>query len=94
MWNYFVFPLFIGIRQGSALSLILSAIYIALIFYIFKKRSKIILSPISALSLLFVNDGLLISQEKSYKKSNTNLFCSHSIIISLCNQFGLTCQDH
>ncbi len=30
-----------------------------------------------------MNDGLFISQEKSYEKSNENLFCSYSIISSL-----------
>ena len=92
VWNYFVFLFFkadIGIGQGSALSSILFTIYIAFIFHIFKKRSKILLSSILVLSLLFVNNSLLISQEKSYEKSNTNIFCSYSVISSFCNQFGL-----
>ena len=37
----------------------------------------------------FVDDGLLIIQEKSFEKSNTNLFCSYSIISSLFRQFSL-----
>ena len=43
--------------------------------------------PISLLS--FVNDGPFISQEKSYKKSNTILYYSYSIASSLFNQFSL-----
>ena len=44
MWNNFVFPFFnidVGIDQGSALSPILSVLYITSIFHIFEKRSKI-----------------------------------------------------
>jgi len=36
-----------------------------------------------------VDDGLFISQEKSFEKSNTFLFCSYNIIFSLFDQFGL-----
>ena len=35
------------VGQGLALSLILSALYIALNFYIYKKRTNNLLSPIS-----------------------------------------------
>ena len=57
-----------GIGQESALSPILSALYIASIFHIFEKRSKIHLSSISVLIFLFMNDSLFISQEKIYEK--------------------------
>ena len=57
-----------GIGQESALSPILSALYIASIFHIFEKRSKIHLSSISILIFLFMNDSLFISQEKIYEK--------------------------
>jgi len=39
--------------------------------------------------MFFVDDGLLISQGKSFEKSNANLFYSHSIIFSLFKQFSL-----
>ena len=42
-----------------------------------------LLPSIPVSTLLFINNILLISQEKSFKKSNTNLFCSYSIISSL-----------
>jgi len=64
MWNYFISPFFkinMGIRQGSALSPILSAIYITPIFHIFEKRSKMLLSSISVLIFLLINNSLLIS---------------------------------
>ena len=43
MWNNFVSPFFIAnisVKQESTLSHILSALYIASIFYIFKIRSE------------------------------------------------------
>jgi len=43
----------VGVGQESALSPILSAFYIAPIFYIFEKKFKILLSPI-LVSILFV----------------------------------------
>jgi len=33
-----------------------------------------------------------MSQEKSFEKSNTFLFCSYNIILSLLNQFGLVIE--
>jgi len=92
IWNSFVSPFFkanIGIEKGSTLSLIFSVIYIASIFHIFEKRTKYLLLPIQIVTLSFVDDGLLISQEKSYEKSNMNIFCSYNIISSLFTQFYL-----
>ena len=77
------------VGQEFALSLILSALYIALIFHILEKRTKIFSIPILIFFMSFVDDGLLIIQEKSFEKSNTNLFCSYSIISSLFRQFSL-----
>ena len=77
MWNQFVFPFSkadISVEQGSTLSPILSTLYIAHIFHIFKIKSKILLSLIQTLILSFVDDSLFISQEKNYKKSNANIF--------------------
>ena len=52
------------IGQESALLPILLAIFIILIFHIFEKRIKNINIPI--FFLLFVDDSLFISQEKSF----------------------------
>ena len=71
---------------------ILSALYIAPIFHIFKKRTKNLLCLIQVSTLSFVDNSLLISQEKSYGKSNANLFCSYNIISSLFNQFRLVIE--
>ena len=92
MWNNFIFPFFradVGVEQGFALSPILSALYISLIFHIFEKRAKNLILNIHISYLSFVDDGLFISQEKTYEKSNTLLFCSYNIITSLFNQFSL-----
>jgi len=67
-----------------------SALYITPIFHIFEKRTKNLSIPILILFLSFVNDDLF--QEKNYEKSNTNLFCSYSIISSLFDQFYLVIE--
>jgi len=92
VWKIFVLPFSkanISLEQSSVLFPILSAIYITSIFYIFEKRTKSLLPFISISNLSFVDDGLLISQEKSYEKLNANLFYSYNIISSLLNQFSL-----
>jgi len=62
-WNNFsslFFDINIDMKQGSALSSILSALYLSLVFYIFEKRLKNLKIPIFFF-IFFVNDGLLIS---------------------------------
>jgi len=89
-WNGFMLPFFStneGIGQGLAFLPILLAFFIILIFHIFEKRIKNINIPI--FFLLFVDDGLFISQEKSFIYLNTNPFCSYNIMITLLDQFGL-----
>ena len=59
-----IFPLLffevnVGIEYGSALSPILSALYLSPIFYIFKKHVKNLKIPVSF--LYFVDNRLLIS---------------------------------
>ena len=66
IWNNFIssfFDINIGIRQGSALSPILSALYLFLVFHSLEKRLKILKIPISMISL--VDNGLFVSQSKS-----------------------------
>jgi len=97
IWNNFVLSFFkasISLEQSSALFPILSVIYITLIFYIFEKRAKSLLLSIPISTLSFVDDGLLISQEKSYEKLNANLFCGYNIISSLFNQFSLVIEHN
>ena len=63
-WNSFTFPSFnvnIGIGQGSTLSPILLALYLAPIIKTFKKRIKNLNKEIPTDILSFVDNGLLIS---------------------------------
>ncbi len=61
-----------------------------LIFHILEKQLKILKIPISIIS--FVNDGLLISQNKSISLSNTNLFYNYNVISSLLTKFRLVME--
>ena len=84
LWNDFISSFFnvnVGVSQGLALSSILSALYLSLVFHSLENCLKILKIPISILS--FVDDSLFISQNKSIFHSNTNLFCCYNIISSL-----------
>lgn len=90
LWNSFSSPLCnidIGVSQGSALSPILSVLYFSPIFHILEKYLEILKIPISILS--FIDNGLFISQEKSFSVSNENLFYSYNVISTLLTKFGL-----
>ena len=65
--------------QGSALSFILSALYISLVFHILKKHLKNLKIPISI--LLFIDNSLFIAQSKSLTISNSFLFYSYNVIV-------------
>jgi len=82
-WNGFFSPSFstnVGVGQGSALSPIISAIYLAPIIKKFRKRIKSLKEKIPTDILSFVDNGLLISQEKSYNLSSSFLLCSYNIM--------------
>ena len=90
LWNdlsSLSFEVNVGVGQGSALSPILSALYLSPLFYIIEKRFKNLNLPISILS--FVDDGLFIVQNKSLSISNLYLFCSYNILSKLLGSFGL-----
>jgi len=96
-WNTFASPSFnvnVGVGQGSALSPILSALYLAPIIKMFKKRIKNLNKEIPTDILSFVNDGLLISQEKSYSLSNSFLLCSYNIISKILIDAGLVMEHN
>jgi len=93
LWNNFISPSFnvnVGIGQGSALSPILSALYLSPVFHSLENRFKILKIPISIIS--FVDDSLFISQNKSISHSNTNLFCCYNITLSLLMKCGLVVE--
>ena len=89
-WNNFsssFFNMDIGVNQESALSPILSALYLALIIHILKNQLKFLKISISILS--FVDNSLFIAQNKSLSISNSLLFYSYQITFSLLDRFGL-----
>ena len=89
-WNSFTSPSLdvnIGVGQSSALSPILSALYLSSFLHILENCLKILKIPISILS--FVDNELLIAQRKSLHLLNSILFCSYNIVSNLLLKFGL-----
>ena len=80
----------VGVGQGSALSPILSTLYLSPLLYILENRLKNLIIPVSI--LLFVDNGLLIVQNKSFIISNSHLFCSYNILSKLLDSFGLAIE--
>ena len=76
--------------QGSALSLILSTLYLLPLLYILEKHLKSLNIPVSL--IFFVDDGLFISQNKSIAISNMQLFCSYNVLLELLKKFGLSIE--
>ena len=79
MWNDFSFQTYevnVGVGQGSALSPILSALYLSPFLYILEKHLKNLNISVSLIS--FIDDGLIISQNKSIDISNSQLFCNYN----------------
>ena len=93
MWNDFSSPSFnvnVGVGQEFALSPILSSLYLSLFLYIPENRLKNLRIPVSILS--FVDDGLIIAQNKSFDISNSQLFCSYNVLTKLLDSFGLVIE--
>ena len=67
----------------------LLSIYL-LFYFSLQNHLKIIKIPISIIS--FVDDRLFISQNKFISHSNTNLFCSYNIILSLLMKCSLVVE--
>ena len=89
-WNNFTSPIFnvnVGMGQGSALSPILSALCLSPFIYILENHLKNLKIPISIIS--FLDNGLLISQNKSINISNSYLFYSYNILTKLLEKFSL-----
>ena len=90
VWNDLFSSMFevnVGVGQGSALSSILSALYLTSFLYILEKCLKNLKIPISILS--FVDDSLIITQNKLFDISNSHLFCSYNVLSKLLDSFGL-----
>jgi len=82
-----MFDVNVGVGQKSALSPILSALYLSPFLYIIENHLKNLKIPISIIS--FVDDGLFISQSKLLYVFNCCLFCSYNVITNLLKKFGL-----
>ena len=82
-----IFKVNVGVGQGSAFSPILSALYLSPFLYILEKCLKNLKIPVSFIS--FVDDGLIISHNKSIVTSNSYFFCSYNILFKLLDSFGL-----
>jgi len=95
-WNNFSsssFHIDIGVGQElalSALSPVLSTLYLSLLFHIFEKWLKNLNIPVSILS--FIDNGLFIAQNKSIVYSNSNLFYSYKIMTFILKKFGLVIE--
>ena len=90
LWNNLSSPNFevnVRVGQGSVLSPILLALYLSLFLHILEKHLKNLKIPISI--LLFVDDSLIIVQNKSLDISNSYLFYSYNILSKLLDSFGL-----
>ena len=93
LWNNILSPLFevnVGVGQGSALSPILSLLYLSPLLFILENRLKILNILISILS--FVDNGLFICQNKSFHIYNSHLFCCYNILSNLLDSFGLVIE--
>jgi len=77
----------IRVGQGLALSPILSALYLSLFFHSLEKCLKTLDLKISTLS--FVDNGLLLTQSKSFHVSNARLFNSYNVVLTFLSKFGL-----
>jgi len=78
------------VGQGSALSPILSALYIAPLLHLFEHQAQALNLDTSTLS--YVDDGLLVSQGRTYNKTLLELTSSCSIVLDLIVSFDLVME--
>jgi len=92
-WNFFfsnACDADVGMRQGSALSPIFSVLYIAPFLHLFEYRAQALNLDTSILS--YVDDGLLVSQRKTYNKILLELSSSYRVVTDLMVSFGLVIE--
>jgi len=92
-WNSFlsgVCDADVDVGQDSALSPILSALYIASLIHIFEHKAQAL--HLNTCILSFVDDGLLISQGKTYNIILPELYSSYRVVIDLMVMFGLVME--
>ena len=89
-WNSFsslFFNVDVRVGQGLALSPILSTLYLVPFLHILENCLKNLKIPVFI--LFFVDDGLLVTQSKSFSFSNSLLFHSYNVVSNLLSKFGL-----
>ena len=90
VWNNLSSPMHkvnVGVSHGSALSPILFALYLSSLLYILENQLKILNILVSL--IFFVDDGLIIAQNKSIDILNSHLFCSYNVLSNLLIKFSL-----
>ena len=89
VWNNFsshFVDINMGVGQGLALSPILSTLYLAFFLHILENYLKNLNLQVSLLS--FVDDGLLITQSKSFETSNSRFYYSYNVAFNLPTKFN------
>jgi len=76
--------------QGSALSPILLVLYIAPLLYLFERQAQAL--NLDTFTLSYVDNGLLVSQGRTYNKTLPELTSSYSIVSDLIVSFGLVME--
>ena len=90
VWNNFsshFVDVNMGVDQGSALFLILLALYLAFFLHILENHLKNLNLQVFLLS--FINNRLLITQSKYFETSNSRLYYSYNIAFNLLTKFSL-----
>ena len=82
----------VGVGQGSALSPILSALYIVSLIRIFELRAQALNLNTSILS--FVDNSFLISQGKTYNITLSELYSSYRVVTDLMVYFDLVMEHN
>jgi hypothetical protein len=88
LWNGLLSPLFgatVGVGQGSALSSVLSALYIALVMHGFSSCTQ----NLGCIILSYVDDGTIIVQSKSLSDNLVPLKKVYWVINDILCSFGL-----
>ena len=90
-WNNFVsnqFQADVGVGQGSALSPVLSAIYLCLIMQLFERT----LESRGVTLLSYVDDGTIIVQSKSLDDNVAALWAAYGVVFHLFADFALALE--
>jgi hypothetical protein len=89
-----LYPCSVGVGQGSALSPILSALYISPIFHLLDYWIKFKESNVKNISsfLSYVDDGLLVATDSTYEDSHLSLVEAYTHVSTLFTEFGLVME--